>query len=168
MCTSASTACWATSSGVENSGPTSTSKPMSAKARDDDLLAAVVAVLAHLGDQDARAAALGLLERVGGRRATCWTSSSPPRGAGLVPEHAGDRTDRGLVAAVDLLQRVGDLADRRLGAGRVDREREQVAVQRAPARRPRSAELVSASSERRTSSSSRSARSRSSLATCWR
>ena len=27
MCTSASTACWATSSGVENSGPTSTSKP---------------------------------------------------------------------------------------------------------------------------------------------
>ena len=32
MCTSASTACWATSSGVENSGPTSTSKPMSAKA----------------------------------------------------------------------------------------------------------------------------------------
>ena len=32
MCTSASTACWATSSGVENSGPTSTSKPMSANA----------------------------------------------------------------------------------------------------------------------------------------
>ena len=30
---------------------------------DHDLLAAVVAVLAHLGDQDARAAALGLLER---------------------------------------------------------------------------------------------------------
>ena len=34
--------------------------------RDDDLLAAVVTVLAHLGDEDARAAALGLLERLGG------------------------------------------------------------------------------------------------------
>ena len=33
---------------------------------DDDLLAAVVAVLAHLGDQDARAAALLRLELLGG------------------------------------------------------------------------------------------------------
>ena len=33
--------------------------------RDDDLLAAVVAVLAHLGDQDARPAALGLRELLG-------------------------------------------------------------------------------------------------------
>ncbi len=37
--------------------------------RDDDLLAAVVAVLAHLGHQDARPATLGLLELGGGARA---------------------------------------------------------------------------------------------------
>ncbi len=34
--------------------------------RHDDLLAAVVSVLAHLGDEDARPATLGLLERLGG------------------------------------------------------------------------------------------------------
>ena len=95
---------------------------------DDDLLAAVVAVLAHLRDQDARAAALGLLELVGGVEDLLHQLAAG--GAGLVPEHAADRTDHGLVSAVDLLQRVGDLADGRLGAGRVDREREQVAVQR--------------------------------------
>jgi hypothetical protein len=34
--------------------------------RDDDLLAAVVSVLAHLGHEDAGAATLGLLELLGG------------------------------------------------------------------------------------------------------
>ena len=38
------------------------------KAGGDDLLAAVVAVLAHLGDEDARAAAFGFLEGVGQAR----------------------------------------------------------------------------------------------------
>lgn len=34
--------------------------------RDDDLLTAIVTVLSHLGDQDARATPFGLLERLGG------------------------------------------------------------------------------------------------------
>ncbi len=88
--------------------------------------------------------------------------------AGGVAVHPADRTDHGLVAAVHLLQRVGDLADRGLGAGRVDGQREQVAVEPSPARSRARPLLVSASRLRRTSSSSRSARSRSSLAICWR
>ena len=49
--------------------------------RRDHLLAAIVAVLADLGDQDARAAAFGLLERLDQRAApsrpcrTWWTTS---------------------------------------------------------------------------------------------
>jgi hypothetical protein len=58
MWTSASTACIATSAGVWNSGPTSTSKPEVGERGGDHLLAAVVAVLAHLGHQDARLAAV--------------------------------------------------------------------------------------------------------------
>ena len=49
-------------------------------------------------------------------------------GADLPLVDAGDRLDLGPVAAEDLLQRRRDLADRRLGARGVDREREQVAV----------------------------------------
>src|SRR5690606_2446271 len=48
--------------------------------------------------------------------------------AGLVPVHAADGTDHGLVPAVDLLHRVGDLADRGLGARGGDGQVEQVAV----------------------------------------
>jgi len=61
ICTSFSTACRRASPGVANSGPISTSKPRSAKADANHLLAAVVAVLADLGDENARPAAfLGL------------------------------------------------------------------------------------------------------------
>ena len=91
---------------------------------DDDLLAAVVAVLAHLGDQDPRPPTLGLLERRG--RVEHLLDEGVAGGAGLVPEHTGDRTDRRLVPAPHLLQRAGDLADRRLGAGRVHGQRQQV------------------------------------------
>ena len=99
---------------------------------DHDLLAAVVAVLAHLGDQDPGAATLGLLELLGGLDDLLHeVAAGRP---GLVPEHAADRTDHGLVAAVDLLQRRGDLPDRGLGAGRVDGELQQVAVSVAPIR----------------------------------
>ena len=81
----------------------------------DHLLAAVVAVLAHLGDQDARLAALGLGERVdqlagaGDRRA----------GPGFLGVHPGDDPDLAGVPPEDLLQRVGDLADGGLRPGRV-------------------------------------------------
>ncbi len=93
----------------------------------DDLLTAVVAVLAHLRHEDAGPAPLGLLEGRGG-------------GAGLldrgvlthlVTVDAGDRPDVRAVPAVDLLQCVGDLADRGVRAGGVDGELEQVAVQAA-------------------------------------
>jgi hypothetical protein len=66
MCTSFSTAWRALSSGVWKSGPMSTSKPKVGERRRDDLLAAVVTVLAHLGDQDARAAAFVLGEGLDG------------------------------------------------------------------------------------------------------
>ena len=46
--------------------------------RGDDLLAAVVAVLAHLGDQDARAAAFVVLERLDQLAARCATASVMP------------------------------------------------------------------------------------------
>ncbi len=93
---------------------------------DDDLLAAVVAVLAHLGDQDARATTLVLGELLGRGEHLLHRLV----GARLALVHTGDRTDHGLVPAVDLLQRLGDLADGGLGAGGVDGEREQVAVER--------------------------------------
>ena len=62
ICTSFSTACRAASSGVANSGPMSTSKPRSAKAGGDHLLAAIVTILADFGDQDARTPAVVLDE----------------------------------------------------------------------------------------------------------
>jgi hypothetical protein len=89
----------------------------------DDLLAAVVAVLAHLGDEDARAPTLGLLELLDEPLRLLDGGVSCP---GLGAVHAPDRTDLGCVAAEDLLQRIADLADRRLGAGGVDGQREQV------------------------------------------
>ena len=112
----------------------------------DDLLPAVVAVLAHLRDEDAGAATLGLLERGGGR---------PGRLDGGVLAHLvtvdpGDRPDVRAVPAVDLLERVADLADRRVRAGGVDGELEQVAVEPALARpvRPRPGRRWSARSAR--------------------
>ena len=91
--------------------------------RGDHLLAAVVAVLAHLGDHDARPAAVVDDER--GRRARGrarrWASF-----ADLAAVHTLDRTDRGGVATEHLLQRVADLADRRLAAGGVDGELQEV------------------------------------------
>ena len=97
--------------------------------RGDDLLAAVVAVLAHLGDEDARPAALGLGELVDERAHLRHVRCL----ADLLAVHARDRTDRRGVAAEHLLERGADLADRGVGAGGVDRQLEQVLLQ---ARRP--------------------------------
>ena len=94
------------------------------KRRGDDLLAAVVAVLADLGHEDARAAALVVLE-LGGELLHALDGVGHP---GLPLVDARDRLDLGAVAAEHRLQRRGDLADGRLGARGVDREREQVAV----------------------------------------
>ena len=92
---------------------------------DDDLLPAVVTVLAHLGDQDPRPAALCLGEPVG-RRQHLGDQGAVPR---FCPVHPGDRTDHRGVPAEHLLQRIGDLPDGGLRPGRVDREREQVVRQ---------------------------------------
>ena len=90
----------------------------------DHLLAAVVAVLAHLGDQDARAAALGRCEGLDQVAGMADAHGLPH----LLGVDAGDRADLGDVAAPDLLQRRGDLADRGACPGRLDGQFEQVAL----------------------------------------
>ena len=82
MCTSASTACWATSSGRGEQRAHVDVEAHVGEGGDDHLLAAVVAVLAHLGDQDARAPALGLLELLG--RGEHLLDQCVAVGAGLV------------------------------------------------------------------------------------
>ena len=136
----------------------------------DHLLAAVVAVLAHLGDQDAGTASLGLLELL----RPCG-GPPPPARAGpallrFVAVHTGDGAHLPGVPAVDLLQRVGDLPDGRLRPGGVDGELEQVRVQpAAPPSLGGRAGRVGEPAQRVASrpSASRSARSCSSLAFCW-
>ena len=118
--------------------------------RRDDLLAAVVAVLAHLGDQDARPAARRprrTLDQLCGTHVLAFPD--------LVPVDAGDGPDLGLVPAVNLLQRVGDLADGRLGpaasmasASRLLPRPSSTAPRPAPGH-PASAARVAASSGRR-------------------
>ena len=124
MCTSFSIAWRAASAGVANSGPMSTSKPRSAKAE---------AITFWPRSWPSWPI---LATRMRGRRPS---SASKRRDqllhardgvahADLPLEHAGDRLDLGAVAAEDLLQRRRNLADRGLGAGGVDRERQQIAV----------------------------------------
>ena len=64
MWTSLSTACWAASPGRLEQRPDIDVEAEVGERGGDHLLAAVVAVLAHLGDQDARAPALGRGERL--------------------------------------------------------------------------------------------------------
>src|SRR5262249_43929299 len=94
------------------------------KRRGDHLLAAVMAVLANLGNEDARAAAFGLLE-CGGE---LLDARDGVRHAGLPLVDARYRLDLGLMAAEHVFERRGDLADRGPGTGGVDRERQQVDV----------------------------------------
>ena len=95
--------------------------------RGDHLLAAVVAVLAHLGDEDARPAPVVALERLDERAAP---ARSPRTSPDLPLVDARDRLDLGAMAAPHLLQRRRDLADRRLRPRRLD------ARARAGCRRP--------------------------------
>ena len=78
MCTSASTACCATSSGVENSGPTSTSKPMSAKAETITFWPRSwpswpILATRMRGRRPSASSNSSVASR------TCWTSVPPPR-----------------------------------------------------------------------------------------
>ena len=95
--------------------------------RGDDLLAAVVAVLAHLGQQDAGATAVCDLERIDLGAHVVHDASSF---AQLRPVHTRDRTDLGAVAPVDLLEGIADLTHARHGAGCDDTELQQVALAR--------------------------------------
>src|ERR1700733_5257406 len=83
-----------------------------------------MAVLADLGDEDARAAPLIVLE-FGDE---FLHPLDGVRHADLPPVDAGDRLDLRLMTAKHLLQRQRYLADGRLGARRVDGEREEIAV----------------------------------------
>ena len=126
-CTSFSIACRAASSGVWNSGPMSTSKPRSANAVATTFDAAVVAVLAELGDHDARPAAF-LARRT--PRCRRLSFSHIASSAKLRAVHARHALRRRAMAAPHRFQRVGDLADRRARAHRVDRKLEQIALAR--------------------------------------
>src|SRR5438105_3347241 len=90
--------------------------------RRDDLRAPVVAVLPDLGDQDARTPPVARGEGF---------DLAPQRRPLLVlgevaAVDAGDGTDLSMIAPPDLLERRGDLADRRACADGVDRQREEV------------------------------------------
>ena len=92
----------------------------------DDLLAPVVAVLAHLRHEDPRATpllGLELLDELLGAA----DGQVLPR---LRAVHATDRTDLRGVPAEDLLHGRGHLADRRHGTRGVDGEGEQVGAER--------------------------------------
>ena len=95
------------------------------KGRGDHLLAAVVAVLADLGDENARPAALGFLEGIDQR----LHFFDPVGHGGRLPlVDAGDGFDFGAVPPEHLFHRVGNLADGGLGARGIDRQRQQIAV----------------------------------------
>ena len=82
------------------------------KGRRDYFLAAVMAVLTDLGDEDARPAAF-IFFKLGDALLHALDSV---RHADLPPVNARDRLDLGLMAAKDLFQRRRNLADRGLGA----------------------------------------------------
>ena len=100
-------------------------EPEVGERRGDDLLPAVVAVLTHLGDQDARAPALFRDERLH-RLVHLGNGRGVP---GLERVNARDRLHLGGIAGEHRLERVADLPDGGAGARGVDRAREQVVLQ---------------------------------------
>ena len=99
------------------------------KGGGDDLLPAIVAVLADLGDQDTRAAAFVVFE-LGDEFLYAFDGirHSSVSHADLPSIDAGNRSDLGLMTPERFFQRKGNLAHGRLGARRVDRKRQQIAV----------------------------------------
>ena len=97
-------------------------EPEVGERRGDDLLAAVVTVLADLGDEDPRLSAVIDGELLDERPHL----GDVGRVADLLAVHAANRTDRRRVAAEHRLHRRRDLADRRVGSGGGDRQGQQV------------------------------------------
>ena len=89
----------------------------------DDLGSAVVAVLAHFGEQDARAAAVVFLE--GGGEVAEFLDLGIGSEFGLV--NAAHGADDGLVALEGFFERIGNFAECGAGAGGFDGKGEQVA-----------------------------------------
>ena len=109
-CTSFSTACRAASSGVANSGPTSTSKP-SRRRPMAITFCPRRAVLSDLGDQDAWPSAF-VVPRTA---ATSLSTRAIAFGHADLPlVDAGDGLYLGAMTAIDLLQRRSNLANGRL------------------------------------------------------
>ncbi len=93
------------------------------RTRGDHLLTAIVSVLAHLRHQDSRAPSFERLEPLDEPASTCeWHRSL----SNLTLVDAADRTDLSRVAAVDLLQRAGDLAHSSVRSCSLDGQLEQV------------------------------------------
>ena len=94
------------------------------KGGGDDLGAAVVAVLAELDDQHARPPPFFARKAFDLSLDAAETFIVP-----ILPAiDAGNRPRRGLVPAEDLFERIGDLADRRARAARLDRQCQQIAL----------------------------------------
>src|SRR5579872_3911711 len=113
MCTSFSTAWRAASSAVANSGPISTSKPTSAKAE------------AITFWPRSWPAAFRVFERIDQR---LHLFDPVGHGGSLAFIDAGDGFDLGAMAAEHFFQRIGNFPDGSLGARRIDRKRQQIAV----------------------------------------
>ncbi len=92
------------------------------KGAGNHFLAAVVAVLAHLGDQDPRSTTFGFLEPFD--QLPYFVGHAVTLQCRCVD--AADRLYRCFVAAEDLLQRLADFAHGRLCPGRIDGQFEQV------------------------------------------
>ena len=124
-CTSFSTAARATSAGVSNSGPKSTSKPRSANAVPTTLAPRSWPSWPILAIEDARAPAVVGLAKASTSATDLVEALVALEGRAV---HAGDATDLRLVAAEHRLHGVAHLADRGPGPGRLDAEGEEVAV----------------------------------------
>ena len=164
MWTSASTACWATSSGVENSGPTSTSKPMSAKA-----------VTTTFWPRSWPSWPI-LATRIRGRRPSCSSNSraaATTRSTGPSPSSPDSSRYTPLIVRITAwwrpytFSRASEISPT-VALARAASTASASRLPSSPGPGSASPARVSASSARSTSRSSRSARSRSSLATCWR
>ena len=94
------------------------------ESRRNHFLSAVVPVLADFGDEDSRSAPFVGLKR----RHQLQHARDRAGHADLPLVDAGERLDLGAMASEHLFQRHRDFTDGRLGACRIDRKRQQVAV----------------------------------------
>lgn len=95
------------------------------KSGGDHLLAAIMAVLSHLGDQDTRSSSFGLGEAIG---ELAGGFDGGRLVADLAAVDARDGLDWGLVAAKDFFEGIADLADRCVCADGFDGQSKEVSA----------------------------------------